>query len=351
MTSASNVTINGWTYTGPNPNGQDTFVVIGACTNITISNNTIKNVLRSVTQYQGSNNGPILITGNEFHTGVNTLSDTDIIELGDTGNVTIEKNKIVHEAVGSQTNGRHNDVIQNFRSGANSNQSPYGWIIRYNWIEINLSTAYEDGSNSFFIMQQLANGTAGFALKIYGNVFLGDGTVFSGGNGLSLYGVTSSVNVYQYNNTYVRKNGPSQVPNQGPGTMYFRNNVFQDNTGPYVADFQLTGWNVGSTYDYNFAYHTPDCNSTVSGSHGSCSVDPLFTDYTKNDFSTQSESPLISAADSSIGSEYNQGIAPGATWPNPKLVTRPAGAWDVGAYQSATTVTVLPPTSVSATVR
>ena len=47
----------------------------------------------------------------------------------------------------------------------------------------------------------------------------------------------------------------------------------------------------------------------------------------------QSTSPLISAGDSTIGSEYSQGITPGATWPNPVLSTRATyGNWEVGAY-------------------
>jgi hypothetical protein len=90
----------------------------------------------------------------------------------------------------------------------------------------------------------------------------------------------------------------------------------------------------GAPFDYNFFYNTTAPDTNDQGPHGSLTLDPSFTNFTGEDYSTQSSSPLVGAGDDTIGSAYDQGIAPGATWPNPKLVTRPAGAWDVGAFQS-----------------
>jgi hypothetical protein len=340
------ITISNFTFTGIS-GGSTTFFSVGSCTNVLISNNTLDNILSFVNEWQGKTHD-ITILNNSARTSQNVTQQSDVISMGDTINATIRGNKLINQSPGSQSNSRHNDIIQTFQSGASQNQIPSNWTIAYNWIEEDVtSCADTDGSNSWTMIEN-----TGGSNYLYGNVFYAPGPC-QFGNGETLDSSQSSVIWYVYNNTYISPNGYPGIWFQNSGHLYFRNNVFQlgNASGTYLEFY----WTAGAAWDYNYFYGVPDCNSTVSGPHGSCSKNPLFSDYAAGVVSLQSSSPLISAGDSTIGSQFNQGIAAGATWPNPPLVTRGTNSWSVGAYQYGGSQTTgqppNPPTSLALVVQ
>jgi len=348
------ITIDGFSYTGP---------VAGIATpwdayfpqNVTVQNCHFDNV--AGLGYSDSNlTHDLDIKNNFIRTSANTKTQTDVVTFGDAVNVTIEGNYLVNQAPGQNNNGQHNDVIQTFHSGAGGANNPSGWVVRYNWIGLTMNTPFRTGDNSWMQLESFDN-AAGFGLKIYGNVFVGgDGTTNSGNNGFGMdtHGITSTN--YVYNNTVIRKNGPDRTIGwiSANGTLFMRNNVGMATSGQNSVDVDVAAFTPGTGgWDYNFWYQFD--GSVTSGSwgpHGSTSTNPLFANYNGDDFSLTAASPLIGAGDSTIGSEFSQGIAPGATWPNPTLVTRPNSAWDVGAFQSGGQVSrVNPPMNLSVAVQ
>lgn len=321
---AHDITISNFNYTGP-INGTQEFISVGKCNHLLIVNNTVDNIASFVSAYNGATSD-IIVRNNYARTSTNQLTQTDLLFFGDTSNVTIEGNKFIHRAPGTQSNSRHNDVIQTFQSGSSSNATPANWIIRYNWIEMAVPAGTDtDGSNSWTMLENMSG-----TVKIYSNVFVGGGGSVAT-NGMNFNSCYSSVIVYLYNNTFIAHKTPvNTVRFQNSGTLYSANNVGQADgiSGTTLQwDWFNTGWNR------NFFYNFGNCNSTFTGSGGSCNLDPHFTNYTGNDFSLRSTSPLLTAGDGTIGNEYNQGISPGATWPNPFLSTRSStGTWEVGAY-------------------
>jgi hypothetical protein len=335
-------TFSGWTYLG-NSDGSSCDFLSGQYPQfVEISNNHLENCTLGYSD--STNTHDILIKNNYIQGAVNTTEQIDIISFGDAYNVTIEGNKIIQRAPGA-TSGRHNDGIQTFQSGTSLNGAPYGWVIRYNWIELDVPSG--SGDNSWLMLENLADGPGGIpAMKIYSNVFVGDVTSNAGNNGVVNDG--SGFTTYFYNNTVIRHNAPDNTLRflnfSGPGMLYAKNNVGQSNPGTCCSflSWTVTIGAAASNYFFNFS----GCSSNTSGAGGSCSTDPKFIDYTNGNFALQASSPLIGRGDSSIGSEYSQGIGPGSTWPQPALVARTAGSWDVGAFQTAT-VSVPPPGPVT----
>lgn len=353
------VTVSGWTFNGPD-NSLVTFVAGKACQNTVFQNNTINNV-ESFIFGDTTNMHDIHISNNYIRGSANTEDQTDMIRIGDAYNMTIEGNWIIQRAPGA-TSGRHNDIIQTFQSGATPNAAPYGWVIRYNRFELAVPSG--SGDTSWFMMENLTDRNGVEAVKIYGNVFIGDLSDEASNNGIVNDG--NGFTTRFYNNTVIRHNGPDNTIRflnaMGPGTTYAENNAGAADSGTCCTFLSWT--TTLKTVNYNFFYRFGGCSSTHTGPNGSCSIDPKFVDYANDNYALQSGSPLIGKGDSGIGSEYSQGIAVGATWPNPKLVTRPAGAWDVGAYQSGGstapgngnsgsggTTQVTPPGTVTATVK
>lgn len=340
-------TIQGFIYIGPT-NGTGDFFQGGLCTNVLVQNNWGDNLGHLVNYYQGSVSN-ITVLNNFGRTSTDTTQDDDVIQIADAVNVTIQGNKLVDRAPGSTC--CHNDVIQTFQSGSTTHQHPSNWIIAYNWIEA-AQPAGGGGNTSFMEMENL---TGQPAIQIYGNLFVGTGVPQAGGNGISVHTATNASDTYYfYNNTVWGHQMPLNPirlgEGDGPGTLFFRNNAAgDDNSGQGI---QAT-FTAGAAWDYNYFYQYSNCGSTFTGTHGSCSLTTgAFTNTSGNNFSEATGSALVHTGDSSIGAAYNQGICPGATWPNPKLCTRSAGAWDVGAYQqSSTTSTVNPPTNLNATVQ
>jgi hypothetical protein len=182
------------------------------------------------------------------------------------------------------------------------------------------------GDVSFFMFQSMAGNPA---LKVYGNVFFGSATI--GNNGLCV-GRNLGGSYYCYNNTFVRHVNPNNMLRFAEsGTLYAKNNVGLADPSIWIYDTNFINWTmpVGAC-DYNFWYGT-HVSSNWAGPHGSVTINPLFTNYAGHDFSLSSSSPLRGKGDRSIGAEYSLGIAPGATWPNPALISRSV-SWNVGAY-------------------
>lgn len=339
------VTINGWRYTGAS-GGTASFIWGNYCYNLTVSNNTVDNIALFVGG-DSVNDHDILIKNNYASSSINTATQSDIIRYGDAYNVTIEGNKLIQRTPGDNASGRHNDAIQTYKSGASQSGYPYGWIIRYNWIEVNATSG--TGDTSWLMLELMSDGGATPALKVYSNVFVGDPTDSNTNNGVCIDQQTTPFTVYFYNNTVIRQNGPDNtIRLLGPGTAYVRNNAGYDSSKNWGTDLS---WSMtpGAQWDRNFFYQFSQCSSTYTGPHGSCSTDPKFSNYSNGDFSLQSSSPLANAGDSTIGSEYSQGIAPGSSWPNPTLVTRTTGNWGIGAFQSGVAPPSLnPPTDLTA---
>ncbi len=340
-------TIKNWTYTGPS-GGTATFIDYSICNTFTLESNTIDNVAG----FMGNSGGAvhdIIVRNNYARTSVNTTTQTDVITLPDSRVVLIEGNMLINRSPGDNGSGQHNDVIQTFHSGSGSAQDPSAWTVRYNWIALSMGSAtFRTGDNSWMQLESIGN-ASGFAMKIYGNVFVGEGTTFAGNNGMGEDSHGIAATAYVYNNTMIRKNGPDRTVGWiSGGTLNMRNNILMATAGQDSTDVDVSGWTAGAGgWDYNFWYHLDGAvTANSSGAHGSTSTDPLFSDYTNDDFTLQSGSTLRNAADNTIGSEFNQGIAYGATWPNPTLVTR-VGNWDIGAFQSAANIPVLTTTSAS----
>jgi hypothetical protein len=264
--------------------------------------------------------------------------------MGDTVNVTIEGNMLIQRSPGDNASGQHNDVIQSFHGGGSGAGNPSGWIMRYNWIELNMGS-FRTGDNSWNMLEDFDDGTAGFACKIYGNVFIGDGTANSGNNGMGC-ALNAGSHLYIYNNTFIVKNGPDSTVASwayalsSPGILFMRNNAGQA-TSQVGNFFKLQGESnaqntvaVGAQWNRNFWSNTGSGKTIYAGPNGLMnSTLPLFVDYANNNFAPAAT--LKNAGDSSIGAEFNQGPCPGATWPNPTLCTRSALNWDVGAFQSS----------------
>jgi hypothetical protein len=270
---------------------------------------------------------------NNYHMGsTNIVDQTDCYSLGDMHNIVIQGNFIENRAPGNQSAGRHNDCIQTFQGGESNNGVPSGFVIRYNWIVQGEQSG--DGSTSFTMMENLAQNGATDASDIYGNVFVfGAGTIFSG-NGVTFDSCDSGAVVRFYNNTVINyasaggglPGGPTRFQNSG--NLYAENNLFE--AASAESGLVQWSWTIQKS-DYNIYYNYASPGSTYAGTHGLENSDPRFNNFAGGDYSLQSSSPAIGAGDNSVGATYNQGIAPGSTWPNPTLVTR-SGAWDVGAF-------------------
>jgi hypothetical protein len=313
-------TINGWTYTGQ-AGGISIFLSLNHCWNTVISNNTVDNVSSFVIG-DSTLNHDTDITGNFARTSTDTSSQDDLIKIGDAYNITIEKNKLIGQAPASPAF-QHNDIIQNYTKGGGNAGSPYNWIIRYNWIEMQQRSG--SGDCSWLMLQSMSGAPA---IKIYGNVFLGTGTI--GNNGVCV-GRNNGGSYYFYNNTVVRNGDPDNtVRFANNGTSYIENNVATTSAGVYgtLLVFSM----VQGKCDYNFWYGAggPSASPAFSGPHGSDTVNPLFVNAAGGNFALQSSSSLRGKGDRSIGAEFSQGIKAGSTWPNPTLT--PRNTWDIGAF-------------------
>lgn len=338
-TQSHDITVQDWTQTNGDTSTAS-FIECTYCYNLVIANNKLTNMAHFIVG-DSILNHDIRIANNSVSTGHNVTDQTDIIFLGDAYNVIIEGNKLLQQTEGA-TSGRHNDCMQTYMKGGGNAGHPYGWIIRYNWIELDVRTG--SGDTSWLMLENMANSGGVDACKIYSNVFVGAATDDGSNNGMAPNSNDSSAVFRFYNNTVIRKNGPDNtIRFLAPGTLYAENNVgfaTSGGGGTYLSWSMTQG-----RWDYNCFYNF-GASSTYTGAHGS-TADPKLSDVTNSVFTARDDtSPLRNKGDSTIGAEYAQGIAPTATWPNPQLVVRATAAWDIGAYQGGGAA-VVPPSSAT----
>src|SRR5260221_8070394 len=346
--SCNYLTVEKWTFNNSDINGWPTFSNSSYCTNLTSPDCRVSN---GAYAFLGNGDDAVLITGCDVLSSQNGTTNignqTDLLHLGGASNVTVEKSKFVLRAPGSAKGGsdgsyRHNDVIQPFATGGSNGRPPSNWTIRYCWIENQNVSSASDGNSSWLMIE-----AQGGFFKIYGNVFVCPSGAGGINNGVHMGSGRSTADQYIfYNNTVVKKgnapgsaisyNDANKPAGQGNGTLFCVNNI---------AYCPLTGASQGSTCNnskvgqisnnfwYNFGNRPSNVAAIPPGPGGSGTTDPRFTNFDNNDFTLAPNSPARGAGDNSLSSEYNQGIAPGSSWPNPTLVTR-TGAWDVGAFVS-----------------
>jgi hypothetical protein len=349
--ASTDIIIDGFTFTGGSGNnGTDDFVQFSnGASNLTLQNNTVDNIESFMLGATGGAVSNIIVQNNFARTSTNTLDQTDVLFIEDAVNVTIQGNKFIQQAPGA-TSVRHNDVIQTFRSGSGAAQNPSNWIVRYNWIELDVTGG--SGDNSWMMMENMA-GTP--AMQAYGNVFTGDGPALSGGNGIVWHSGTNASDTYFfYNNTVYRHTQPVNAIRlgigDGPGTLFSENNI---GGSAATCSCTLLQWQftAGAPWDYNFfdtTWSSDTCSSTFTGTHGACNQTIGFVNASADNYALSGTSPLINGGDSTIGASYNQGLAPTATWPNPALTSRSSGHWDAGAFQTPTatgSIGILTPTA------
>jgi hypothetical protein len=269
----------------------------------------------------------IRISDSYLRTGSADYGNTqhDMIKTEGSTNIVIEGNYLEMRAGGAGTSA-HDDVIQTFEKGGTTAGGPSNWTIRYNWIVMN-SNASSDRS---WTMLESLSGTN----NIYGNVFLGlQGA--GGANGLNANSNRTGVVFNIYNNTFVAKNGASNnvINMSSPGTANIVNNVFH--LGGQTA---LTGtMTKNRSYNLWFGSSIPSC-SGITGE--TCGQDPLFTNYSGNNFSLQSGSPAKGTGTSlgagPSGQSFDSGLMAGAVWPDPAIGKR-GTSWDKGGFLSGGT--------------
>jgi hypothetical protein len=252
--------------------------------------------------------------------------DTDILDSEGSYNVLVEGNYLELAVTGDEACGDcHDDVTQVWAASGDSSNSPYNWTYRYNYFVDNSPGHVNNLSQ--MMMEAIGVGTPGY-WNVYDNVFLckaggasGNGIVFDGNGG----GMSALI----YNNTVVESAGScNNLFNlSGSGSMALENNlVYSTDSGN-----ELTGGGTGTFTRANNLWYGAGAPSCVASEV--CGKNPLFADYSTNDFSLQAASPAIHAG-LNLGASYSEYPLPEATWPNPVLGARPAsGPWDVGAYQ------------------
>ena len=361
----TDVTITGFTYNGGNWDAV-LFVENHAVSNLTITGNYANNVnglYYGDTIYQ---NG-LKIINNFARSSLNTYAQLDMVKPGDANNVTIEGNVLINQAPNNgiypANNPDHNDVIQTFEKNGNAQGTPYGWVIAYNWIENN-DQPTSDGNGTWMIFENMTNNGSTPALLCYSNVFISPSNTNDQSNGIVMDGNTGAT-FYFYNNTLISLGGQPNgnfwnlSSNYSTCTIIAENNVAEAANGygqPLIAGGSGTYWNIIG-WNHNFFANLGTSLSAYTGAAGynagnGVSSDPWFVNFTGTpgaqlpsayNYATVSGShTLQNAGDSTIGATFNQGIAVGATWPNPALATRSTGNWDVGAYQYEPTPTPTP---------
>jgi hypothetical protein len=357
--SNSYVTVQGMSFTGSTNTANVIFLDAtgGTAIHLIIQNNHVDSVTNFVVAEGNAAGTDFQILNNYARSSIQNGQQVDVVYIGDTSNVVIQGNILINRAQGNGTTQEHNDVMQTYCGNSCSGRlPPSGWIIRYNFIAMEFEAPINSTpSNSWSMFENFSNGSAGFSVKAYSNVFY-CAQAHSCHHG---YGTNpnSGTTEYFHNNTIIAKNGPdSTLGWVGSGTLYMSNNVAQWlPSTEYSVSSGVSAPSRTFTGGHNFWYQSPG-STCCTGTGGSTSTNPQFVDFANDNFALASGSPLQNAGDSTIGAEYHQGICPGATWPNPALCARSAGNWDVGAYQSGSAPTPtgggpMPPGGLAALVK
>lgn len=138
---------------------------------------------------------------------------------------------------------------------------------------------------------------------IYGNTMSGGGYA---DNAVYIDGYTSAEDTKIKNNIM---SGFAAVPILVSGTgftgFYVDSNCLRRD--PYNADILTLDW-VG--------YTLAELAASAYGDDSNIGDDPSFTDGDNHDYSLASDSPCLGIADKTLGTPYNVGILPGASWPD-----------------------------------
>ncbi len=323
------VTIQGFNCTATSDTGYGSFVWGQYCYNLIVQGNNATSISSFYYTDDAVHSHDLQFLNNYASTNHNVLYQSDVFQILDSYNVTIRGNKLINNAP-NNTATRHNDVIQTGISGSGGAANPYNWDVSYNWIQLQQEGA-SDGNGSWMMMEAMTDST-GTALKVYGNVFVG--IAGHSDNGVSLGSSGGTTNFWLINNTLIC---PGQYPGNTivitGGTAHVFNNIMYDalgtGTGQYYNQTGATGtpnrnWSQGCTGGSNL--------DQFAGANGSKTTAINFTNAGTSDYSLGGTSTLRNAGDNTVGATYDQGIAFGATWPNPTLASR-AVTWDPGAYQ------------------
>ena len=403
QTTTTDIQIDGFYWNNSPVTATARFINGEGANNITVSNNWIVNTSDFIFT-DGSSSYSWDVANNYWLSSQNVTVQSDGIKIADGHDITIEGNFLENRSIGDNNTGRHNDVIQVYQGGGGSNAVPYQYTIRYNWIVTEgvqegplvtagsfmtnawytisvvgttdftligaannnvgtrfhatgpgsgtgTATASNTGDMSWLMIENMGNGIGTFALKVYGNVFVGysdtvanNGASISGSNGAGSNGT-----FYVYNNTFIAPSGkPGNTWNCNPSTatLYTRNNIEYCNPSSGGTPVSLVML-VGATWGYNYFFGCGSVSSTIYGTGtGAQNTDPLFTSQSTADYSLTSSSPAKWTGDSTIGSTYSTGLAAGAVWPYPATIARSGGAWSIGAFEYASAG----PTLSSATI-
>jgi hypothetical protein len=269
--------------------------------------------------------------------------DTDVLDTEGSYNVMVQGNLLALNIGLGDLNcgGCHDDVTQVWAASGSSANAPYNWTYRYNLI---IQESAVTNNLSWMMFEAIG---AGY-WNVYSNVFVYQ-SGGSGGNGINWGADADGMSAHIFNNTIVAYSGAGNnlIAVNGAGTYALENNI------TYNASSGTTYAGNNGTYQpnaYNLWYgnNLPSCTGYTGDV---CGQNPLFTNFSGQVFSLQSSSPALNGG-TDLGAAYNVGIASGATWPNPQLVTRPSGAnWDLGAYQSGTSANQpAPPSDLTALV-
>jgi hypothetical protein len=141
-------------------------------------------------------------------------------------------------------------------------------------------------------------------------------------NNLFAHGGAWGLCVYDIPNITVENNTFADIQYHGAGFQgsstgnIVRNNIFYDTGTSYwtANGGQLTG-------DYNLIFAAQ--NPSVSGAHNLLNVDPLFVDFSHNDYRLRSTSPAI-----------DNGLSLAQVSVDHDRISRPQGSgWDIGAFE------------------
>lgn len=340
------LTIQHITWASNNANGNHVMDLEGA-SHINILNNNEDSFEANTTDsdiiWIGAAQGfstDIDIKGNVFgYAPVITGFQSDIIATERSSFVTIEDNILTNRSPNS-CGSCHDDLMQTFcGNSCSSNQPPHDWTVRWNLLIMNTTYNINKSCGIFEGM----NGP----LNIYGNLYEG----LQGGSGANCVVADSNVAGFVFNyykNTLVEKaGGPNNLLNlSGTGTYNIKDNIIYNTD---AGNAFTGGATLNRTGNVWFGPNIPSC----SGTSDICGQNPLFTNYSSNDFSLQSGSPAHNFA-TNLSSVFTQYVLPEATWPNPTLGTLPGGStnWDAGYTQltQIASVTLSPSTEAFGSV-
>ena len=268
--------------------------------------------------------------------------DTDVLDTEGAYNILVEGNYIaMNIGAGDEScGGCHDDLTQVWASGGNAANAPYNWTYRYNYF-VQESSPAKANNQSLMMMEMIGTGY----WNVYSNIFQ---CVSSGssGNGITFDSNTSGATISIYNNTIVENAGAcNNLFNlSGAGSYNLENNIIYNTD----AGNALTGGVTFATRGFNLWYgpNIPSCVATEL-----CNKNPMFNNYTGNDFSLQSGSPAIGVG-AILATSYDQYPLPETTWPNPQLGTRSTSvSWDLGAFSTGVSASQpSPPSSLTALV-